>query len=152
MLFISDFYCVSQVCLKFNLSCQHLETDDFYRQRQEMVDEQIIARGICNRHVIKAMQKVERHLFMPEDIRYMAYSDCPISIGYEQTISQPYIVAYMTDSLNLIPTDRVLEIGTGSDYQAAVLAEICDLVYSVEIIPEVAHKAMSLFNELKYRI
>jgi protein-L-isoaspartate(D-aspartate) O-methyltransferase len=101
-----------------------------------MVEEQIRRRGISNEAVLEAMRKVPRHLFVPEGLQPYAYEDNPLAIGNDQTISQPYIVAYMTEKLKLRPGDRVLEIGTGSGYQAAVLACIVDTVYSVEIIPD----------------
>jgi protein-L-isoaspartate(D-aspartate) O-methyltransferase len=116
-----------------------------------MVLEQLVDRGIKDRRVIKAMQKVERHRFVPEEYRSVAYGDHPLPIGYEQTISQPYVVAFMTEVLQLKPTDRVLEIGTGSGYQAAILAEICDSVFTIEIVPELAHRAKNLLEQLGYK-
>jgi protein-L-isoaspartate(D-aspartate) O-methyltransferase len=107
-----------------------------------MVDEQIVKRGISNKAVIQAMRTVPRHLFVPDDMQDMAYEDHPLQIGEGQTISQPYIVAYMTEKLHLKPDDKVLEIGTGSGYQAAVLANIVNSVFSVEIIPELALTAV----------
>jgi protein-L-isoaspartate(D-aspartate) O-methyltransferase len=115
-----------------------------------MVNEQIIARGVRAESVIKAMQKVERHLFVPEQYRNFAYSDRPLPIGEGQTISQPYIVALMTELLDLKKSDKVLEIGTGSGYQAAILAEICDSVYTIEIIPSLGKQAQALLRELGY--
>lgn len=115
-----------------------------------MVNEQIIARGVRAESVIKAMQKVERHLFVPEQYRNFAYSDRPLPIGEGQTISQPYIVALMTELLDLKKSDKVLEIGTGSGYQAAILAEICDSVYTIEIIPSLGKQAQVLLKELGY--
>ena len=123
---------------------------DYYQLRQKMVNEQIIARGVRAESVIKAMQKVERHLFVPEQYRNFAYSDRPLPIGEGQTISQPYIVALMTDLLDLKKSDKVLEIGTGSGYQAAILAEICDSVYTIEIIPSLGKQAQALLRELGY--
>ena len=111
---------------------------EYARERKKMVEDQIIKRGISDRNVINAMLTVPRHLFVPEYMKSRAYDDSPLEIGEGQTISQPYIVAYMTEKLRLKPSDKVLEIGTGSGYQAAVLAEICDSVFSVEIIPELA--------------
>ncbi|HRU46255.1 MAG TPA: protein-L-isoaspartate(D-aspartate) O-methyltransferase [Candidatus Marinimicrobia bacterium] len=123
---------------------------DYYQLRQKMVNEQIIARGVRAESVIKAMQKVERHLFVPEQYRNFAYSDRPLPIGEGQTISQPYIVALMTELLDLKKSDKVLEIGTGSGYQAAILAEICDSVYTIEIIPSLGKQAQALLKELGY--
>ncbi len=115
-----------------------------------MVRDQIKGRGITDSAVIRAMSRVPRHLFVPEKYREAAYSDQPLPIGYRQTISQPYIVAYMTESLQLSEQDRVLEIGTGSGYQTAVLAEIVLKVFTIEIIPGLAHRARELFAVLKY--
>ncbi|MBN2349414.1 MAG: protein-L-isoaspartate(D-aspartate) O-methyltransferase [Bacteroidales bacterium] len=120
-------------------------------QRNEMVNTQIVARGITDSKVLKAMRKVERHLFVPVEFRDMAYIDRPLLIGYGQTISQPYIVAFMTEVLNLKKEDRVLEVGTGSGYQAAILAEICDSVFSIEIVEELGLQAKELLSDLGYR-
>jgi len=115
---------------------------DFVELRQQLVDNSILARGIENEDVIRAMRTVPRHLFVPEDLIEYAYADHPLPIGYGQTISQPYVVAWMTDLLELEPGDKVLEIGTGSGYQAAVLAELGYVeVYSIEIIPELVELA-----------
>ncbi|NVL92451.1 MAG: protein-L-isoaspartate(D-aspartate) O-methyltransferase [Desulfobacterales bacterium] len=119
--------------------------------RQNMVTDQIIARGIKDPRVIEAMRKVRRHLFVPEDLRESAYDDRPLPIGEGQTISQPYIVAFMTEALNLSPGDNVLEIGTGSGYQAAILAEIAREVYTVEIRPRLGETARERLNEMGYR-
>ncbi len=125
--------------------------EDYYaKQRKQMVEHQIIARGVKDVNVIKAMEKVPRHKFVPESEAAYAYLDEPRPIGHGQTISQPYIVAFMTEQLHLKPTDRVLEIGTGSGYQAAVLAEIADSVYTIEIVPELARKAQERLRSLGY--
>jgi protein-L-isoaspartate(D-aspartate) O-methyltransferase len=124
--------------------------ESYELERYRMVKEQIIARGITDSRVIKAMQRIERHLFVPEKYVQIAYTDGPLPIGYGQTISQPYIVAFMTEILKLKPGDRVLEIGTGSGYQAAVLAEICNRVYSIEIVPQLSERASSLLKRLGY--
>lgn len=116
-----------------------------------MVESQIILRGIKDKKVIEAMLKVERHLFVPQDLRDFAYEDRPLPIGEGQTISQPYIVALMTEVLNLKPTDKVLEIGTGSGYQAAILAEIAKEVYTIEIIESLGKRAEKLLKELGYK-
>jgi len=125
--------------------------DEVRRRRLEMVRNQIKGRGITDPAVIRAISRVPRHLFVPEKYRDAAYSDQPLPIGYRQTISQPYIVAYMTENLQLSDQDRVLEIGTGSGYQTAVLAEIAKKVFTVEIIPGLAHRARQLFAALKYK-
>jgi protein-L-isoaspartate(D-aspartate) O-methyltransferase len=115
-----------------------------------MVRQQIAARGVTDEHVIASMMKVPRHMFVPPNLRGLAYIDNPLPIGSDQTISQPYIVALMTASLNLSGEDKVLEIGTGSGYQAAVLAEIVDSVYTIEIIPELAERAAAVLDTLGY--
>jgi len=125
--------------------------NDFEYRRAQMVKTQIEARGISDPGVLKALRKVERHRFvMPEDIS-RAYNDYPLPIEEGQTISQPYIVAFMTEALKLKPTDKVLEIGTGSGYQAAILAEICDSVFTIEIFPKLAEKAKDVLNESGYK-
>ncbi len=131
------------------LSCAQTG-DSFQALRNHMVKNQIEARGISDKKVIEAFRNVERHRFvLPEFIRY-AYSDSPLPIDEGQTISQPYIVAYMTEILNLKRTDKVLEIGTGSGYQAAILAELCDSVFTIEIFEKLAQKAVKVFEELGY--
>ena len=115
--------------------------DPFSGQRERMVREQIEARGIRNADVLRVMRATPRHLFVPENVREYAYSDRPLPIGLGQTISQPYIVALMTELLAPGKTDRVLEIGTGSGYQAAILAGITKHVYTIEIVPELANSA-----------
>ena len=128
-----------------------LAQDDIYKPRREkMVKQQIEARGIKDAEVIAAMKKVPRHLFVPRSSMIQSYNDYPIDIGYGQTISQPYIVAYMTELLKLKPKDKVLEVGTGSGYQAAVLAEIADKVYTIEIIEELGRMACGRLKELGY--
>lgn len=112
---------------------------------------QIIARGVRDPGVIRAMEKVKRHLFVPERYRAYSYDDHPLPIGEGQTISQPYIVAFMTEALDLKPRDRVLEIGTGSGYQAAILAELVDEVYTVEIIEKLAKRARQTLERLGYK-
>lgn len=118
--------------------------------RQIMVDEQIRARGITDARVIEAMARVPRHLFVPSDIRDMAYEDGPLPIGYGQTISQPFIVALMTALVRPQADDRALEIGTGCGYQTAVLAELVDEVYSVEIVQPLADAARERLQCLGY--
>jgi protein-L-isoaspartate(D-aspartate) O-methyltransferase len=116
-----------------------------------MVENQIKTRGIKNLRVLDAMFKVKRHLFVPPNIRHLAYEDCPLPIGGGQTISQPYIVALMTELLELKGTERVLEIGTGSGYQAAILAELSKEVYTIEIVEPLARKSEGLLKELGYK-
>lgn len=120
-------------------------------ERQRMVDTQLKARDIRDARVLDAMSKVPRHLFVPESQRADAYSDAPLPIGYGQTISQPYIVAFMTQALHVEPGDRVLEIGTGSGYQAAVLGELAKEVYTIEIVPRLAERADETLKNLGYR-
>lgn len=125
--------------------------EEWAAQRARMVDRQIRARGIADPRVLAAMGKVPRHVFVPEAVRREAYEDHPVPIGFGQTISQPFIVAYMTEQLQLAPTDKVLEIGTGSGYQAAILAELAREVYTIEIIPELAARARATLEALGYR-
>ena len=132
------------------MSCSAAPPKDFEKARRDMVESQIASRGIRDDRVLAAMGKVPRHLFVPEDYRGMSYADFPLAIGEGQTISQPYIVAFMTESLKLMPDDRVLEIGTGSGYQAAVLAEIVAEVCTVEIIESLGKRAETLLGELGY--
>jgi protein-L-isoaspartate(D-aspartate) O-methyltransferase len=124
--------------------------DTFAVQRDAMVDEQIRARGIEAPAVLNAMRKVPRHQFVPPAVRHMAYNDHPLPIGSGQTISQPYIVAYMTEAAEISPREKVLEIGTGSGYQAAILGEVAREVYTIEIIPELAERARNTLAELGY--
>jgi protein-L-isoaspartate(D-aspartate) O-methyltransferase len=124
--------------------------DSYSRQRQSMVERQIEARGVRDKNVLQAMLDVERHLFVPSSYRSSAYGDHPLPIGDGQTISQPYIVALMTESLGLDGSDKVLEIGTGSGYQAAVLGEICDSVFSIEIFESLFNRSSELLKELGY--
>lgn len=119
-------------------------------KRKLMVEKQLKARDIKDATTLFAMQNVPRHLFVPENIREYAYTDGPLPIGNGQTISQPYIVAFMTQALRLKPTDRVLEIGTGSGYQAAVLAKIVDSVYTIEIVKDLAYSAKNRLQALHY--
>ena len=122
----------------------------FERQRSEMVKKQVEKRGISDPLVLGAMQKVPRHLFVSEALMDQAYGDFPLPIGDQQTISQPYIVAEMTQALELKPDDRVLEIGTGSGYQAAILAEIVFRVYTIERLHSLFIKTRRLFDQLRY--
>lgn len=122
----------------------------YAKLRNEMVESQLKPRGIRDPVVLAAMRSVERHLFVPEKRRQQAYVDGPLPIGESQTISQPYIVALMTELLALDSASKVLEIGTGSGYQAAILGEIADSVFTIEIIPELADQAAKLLSELGY--
>lgn len=126
-------------------------TIDFFLEREKMVKEQLVSRGICNQKILAAMKKIPRHLFVPDKWQALAYADRPLPIEMQQTISQPYIVALMTESLELAQTDKVLEIGTGSGYQTAVLAEICKSVYTVELLPELMESATELLGRLGCR-
>jgi len=127
------------------------EAEDFARLRNQMVTHQIIARGVADPGVIKAMRKVKRHLFVPKRYQAYSYDDHPLPIGEGQTISQPYIVAFMTEALGLSPRDRVLEIGTGSGYQAAILAELVDKVYTIEIVKVLAKRATQTLEKQGYK-
>lgn len=126
------------------------QNDRFEQMRHKMVEYQIKARGIQDARVLEVLRKIPRHLFVPENLKDQAYNDEPLPIGSGQTISQPYIVAYMTEQLQLEGTERVLEIGTGSGYQAAVLAELVQRVYSIEIIPELSYQAQKVLDILGY--
>ena len=126
------------------------DQEDYRRLREDMVKTQIEARNVYHRATLKAMRTVPRHEFVPDAMKAYAYQDRPLSIGNGQTISQPYIVAFMTSVINPKPDDRILEIGTGSGYQAAVLAEIVERVYTIEIIPELADIAKEKFESLNY--
>ncbi|MEW5796666.1 MAG: protein-L-isoaspartate(D-aspartate) O-methyltransferase [Candidatus Zixiibacteriota bacterium] len=118
--------------------------------RTRMVDQQIVARGVVDPRVLEAMRKVPRHLFVPVEHRLYAYTDGPLPIGEDQTISQPYIVALMTELLDLQGSEKVLEIGTGSGYQAAVLGELAAKVYTIEIVESLGRRAAKLLDSLGY--
>src|SRR4030095_5890206 len=124
--------------------------DDARERRLEMVESQIRQRGVADARVLDVMRSVPRERFVPEDSAPRAYDDTPLAIGSGQTISQPYIVAYMTEALEVRSTDRVLEIGTGSGYQAAVLGMLAREVYTVEIVPALAPAASATLRELGY--
>lgn len=124
---------------------------DWDALREQMVRLQIERRGVRNRAVLQAMRDVPRHLFVPDALRRSAYDDHPLPIGHGQTISQPYIVAAMTEMLDPKPTDRVLEIGTGSGYQAAVLAKLVKHVYTIEIVEPLGREAQARLAALGYR-
>lgn len=137
------------VLLSGVLYCQ--ETDQYCSAREQMVSSQIVARGISHQATLQAMRKVPRHIFVPSSYASEAYSDRPLPIGYNQTISQPFIVAHMTELARPAKGKNALEIGTGSGYQAAVLAEIVDSVFTIEIVPELAREATSRLKLLGYR-
>ncbi|MDM8539564.1 protein-L-isoaspartate(D-aspartate) O-methyltransferase [Desulfococcaceae bacterium HSG9] len=136
----------------FGVSCkaEDVEPVRFVKQREAMVRMQIESRGIKERATLDALRKVERHRFVPQKYQKHAYEDHPLPIGEDQTISQPYIVALMTEVLDLKKNEKVLEIGTGSGYQAAVLGEICEQVYTIEIIDTLGKRAKKLLADLKY--
>ncbi|HCM59201.1 MAG TPA: protein-L-isoaspartate O-methyltransferase [Bacteroidales bacterium] len=127
------------------------EDTRYVQARNRMVNSQIAARGISHQATLQAMKKVPRHLFVPAMYAAEAYSDRPLPIGYSQTISQPFIVAYMTELARPAKGKKALEIGTGSGYQAAVLAEIVDTVYTIEIVPELARESEARLKMLGYR-
>lgn len=134
------------------LSGRLYSEEDFYsRHRKKMVQDQIVKRGVTSEAVVNAMLKVKREEFVPAGLKMFAYHDGPLSIGEGQTISQPYIVALMTQLLKPQPSDRILEVGTGSGYQAAVLAEIVKEVYSIEIIKSLAERAEKTLKRLRYK-
>lgn len=135
------------LCITFLFAFQE---DPFKKKREELVLQSIEKRGVKDKAVLKSMRTVKRHLFVPENNVSHAYDDRPLSIGFGQTISQPFIVAYMTEAINPKPEFKVLEIGTGSGYQAAVLAEIVKEVYTVEIIPELGNAAAERLKKLGY--
>ncbi|NIM20016.1 MAG: protein-L-isoaspartate(D-aspartate) O-methyltransferase [Candidatus Latescibacteria bacterium] len=129
---------------------ENVVDDRYYIARMRMVDAQIRSRGISDDRVLKAMEDVPRHLFVPQDQVPAAYEDHPLPIGFGQTISQPYIVALMTECLQLEPDDRVLEIGTGSGYQAAILSKIVEKTYTIEIVEPLGRSAEKRLKELGY--
>jgi protein-L-isoaspartate(D-aspartate) O-methyltransferase len=135
-----------QEAVALQRTAQDLETD-----RRRMVEEQLRARDIRQPRVLEAMREVPRHLFVPESVRPRAYDDSPLPIGFDQTISQPYIVAFMTQALNVESSHRVLEIGTGSGYQAAVLSLLAGRVYTIEIVAPLAARARGTLADLGYR-
>jgi len=125
--------------------------DPYQAERERMVEFQIAARGIKDQNVLAAMRSVPRHLFLPKDARGLAYGDYPVRIGNNQTISQPYIVALMTSLLEVKPEHKVLDVGTGSGYQAAILAELAAEVYTIERFPGLAESAEALLEDLGYQ-
>ena len=136
-------------CLPLFIRAQ--ENDPFETDRKKMVDDQISKRGVSDKRVLAAMRKVKRHIFVFPSDQPFAYEDHPLPIGYDQTISQPFIVAYMTEAARLGENDRVLEIGTGSGYQAAVLAELAKEVFTLEILKPLYESAKTRLLRLGYR-
>jgi protein-L-isoaspartate(D-aspartate) O-methyltransferase len=124
---------------------------NFQKARDRMVETQLISRGISDSRVLEAMRKVPRHLFVEEALKEQAYSDFPLPIGEKQTISQPYIVALMTETLGLKGHEKILEIGTGSGYQTAILAELADRVFSIERFPGLAYRANQILQKQGYQ-
>ena len=146
---------ISLSTILFLLSCKY-GNNDYSLLKKNMLEDQIIARGIKSQAIIDAMLEVDRHMFVPDHQKKNAYSDRPLPIGYNQTISQPYIVAYMTEKLKVERNHKVLEIGTGSGYQAAILSKLCKYVYTIEIIPELAQIASKAltdqgFNNISFK-
>lgn len=127
------------------------DKDPYERQRRDMVSTQIASRGISDPAVLAAMRKVPRHMFVPPGIAHYAYQDNPLPIGYDQTISQPFIVAWMSELAKPNKNKKALEIGTGSGYQAAVLAETTRQVYTIEIVPQLAKSSKEVFDKLGYK-
>jgi protein-L-isoaspartate(D-aspartate) O-methyltransferase len=157
MRFKISIFIISSILMVNNLAIgQEIVTSasvgiDFKARRQDMIRNQIEARGIKDRRVLEAMLKVERHRFVAGNLQHLAYEDRPLPIGSGQSISQPYIVALMTELLELEGNEKVLEIGTGSGYQAAILAELAKDVYTIEILPELANRAEQLLKDLGYQ-
>jgi len=151
LLFIAAVLCLSVfACKEENVNMKRHAMEDARQKRVNMVDQQIRYRGIKDERVLQAMLAVPRELFVPEEYRDQAYEDYPLSIGHGQTISQPYIVAYMTEALHLSGDEKVLEIGTGSGYQAAVLSLCADSVFTIEIIEPLCLSAARLLKDLGY--
>lgn len=136
-------------CLLFSVSISYAQ-EDYRSLRQTMVYTQLKARDIYQKATLDAMLKVPRHIFVPDNVKPYAYTDGPLSIGEGQTISQPYIVAFMTQALKLKKDSRVLEVGTGSGYQAAVLGEIVDTVFTIEIVEPLGKRALKTLQKLGY--
>ena len=136
--------------LLFSISCTQNDPN-FDHLRKVMIKNQLQSRGIRDDAVLDVMRSVERHNFVPENYRNRAYSDGPLPIGHGQTISQPYIVAFMTEQLQVSSQHKILEIGTGSGYQAAILGELAKHVFTIEIIPELAEGAKNILNHLSYK-
>lgn len=138
-------------CLMLNSNFIDAGERDFDQQRNAMVTEQIVARGVKDQKVLAAMLKVKRHLFVPENMERHAYEDSALPTEKNQTISQPYIVALMTELADIRPEDKILEIGTGTGYQTAILAELARKVYSIDLIKELAEGAKKRLDQLGYK-
>lgn len=128
----------------------NMDKNNYIFERSQMVEAQLKARGINDQKLLMVMQKTPRHLFVPDNMQEYAYEDRPLPIGYNQTISQPYIVALMTEAANLHPDSKVLEIGTGSGYQAAILAELCHEVYTIELVEALGKLAQKCLKNMGY--
>jgi protein-L-isoaspartate(D-aspartate) O-methyltransferase len=124
---------------------------NFKQQRQQMVEVQLKSRDITDQRVLEAMNQIPREKFVPKEIRFSAYADRPLSIGHHQTISQPYVVALMCQLLKLKGTEKILDVGTGSGYQAAVLSRLAKKVITIEVIPDLAKKAKEILGKLNYQ-
>jgi protein-L-isoaspartate(D-aspartate) O-methyltransferase len=158
--FLSILASLSFLAFLLILSCssRNRETTEFYKTYQDpwkekaehMVNTQIAARGVTDVAVLRAMKNTPRHLFVPGEVSHLAYSDHPLPIGYNQTISQPYIVGLMTELLDLSGNETVLEIGTGSGYQASILSQLAGECYSIEIVEELAKRSEKTLSELGY--
>ena len=144
-----SFYSLGILCV-FLYSYAQGDSDKYQEKRSEMIEKHLVARDIKDTRVLQAMAAVPRHLFVPEHSLAHSYDDRPISIGYGQTISQPYIVALMTQLLELKGIEKILEIGTGSCYQTAILAKLVQSVYTIEIIPLLFTHAQYIFTQLNY--
>lgn len=148
-----NMYIASLMLIFSTIQCsnsQDVKYDQYIGLRKAMVEEQIKDRGIRNRKVLEALMNVPRHKFVPNEYKSRAYDDCPLPIGYNQTISQPYIVAYMTEILEPDSIERILEIGTGSGYQAAILSKLYKQVYTIEIVRPLGEQAKKLFETEGY--
>lgn len=146
--FIFTFLFAQLAALTF---CSAAEIGLYEANRHKMVEQQIRQRGVTDEKVLNAMKKVKRHEFVLPELKHLAYNDHPLPIGQGQTISQPFIVAFMTEALSLEPHEKVLEIGTGSGYQAAVLGELVKEVYTIEIVPELARQSKERLQKLGYQ-
>jgi protein-L-isoaspartate(D-aspartate) O-methyltransferase len=134
------------------LFAQARPTDEvFAARRKEMVEKQVHGRGVMDKSVLEAMMKVERHIFVPDELCDMAYEDTPVPIKFDQTVSQPYIVGFMTEALKISPKDKILEIGTGSGYQSAILGELAREVYTIEVVRPLGEQATERLEKLGYK-
>ncbi|MFH1729442.1 MAG: protein-L-isoaspartate(D-aspartate) O-methyltransferase [Pseudomonadota bacterium] len=151
---ILAFSLILSTCTKKNnkqTSNDDAKVSELDKKKKIMIERQLKSRGIKDEKVLKAMEKVPRHFFVADDMKNLAYSDSPLPIGFDQTISQPYVVAFMTEAAQVKENDIVLEIGTGSGYQAAVLSELAKEVYTIEILEGLGKQAKQTLNELNYK-